>query len=157
MKVLTILSAISVAVMASLSVAQAETMSVSGENVAVSGEVTTVELSNGTTYMNLNNTAVLNGTNNGPNPFDQATMSCMGSCTMAADGSNATCFGSCSGYDADNDIFNFTWDGFTGGGWSVVGGTGKWDGASGGGTWEAGKDFGNGMSLNTWVGELTVN
>ena len=149
----TVLSAVWMAV---ASLASADGMKLSGDNVNISDPASSVQLANGKTYLTLNQRSVIHGTSP-DNPFDGATMSCMGGCTMEAeDGSDAICMGSCTGYDANGGLFNFTWDGFTAGTWKIVGGTGAWDGAQGSGTWEATADLGDGLSTNSWVGEVTM-
>ena len=143
---------------AAVTIASADSMKLSGNNVNIASPATSVELANGQTYLTLNQRSVIHDAGTGAgNPFDKATMSCMGGCTMAAeDGSDAVCMGSCTGYDAKGDMFNFVWDGFSAGTWKIVGGTGVWEGAHGSGTWEATADMGDGLSTNSWVGEVTL-
>jgi hypothetical protein len=135
-------------------VAHAGEIKMSGENVVMAGPSTTTELPNGLTYLTVSNTSVLRTAKVGA-PFDKAVMSCLGSCTMDANGENGLCMGSCSGHDRDGDLFMLTWDGFTGGGWAMAAGTGKWAGSTGGGTWEVSGQLAEGLSLNSWTG--TVN
>ena len=135
--------------------AYAGSIDVVGHNIEVQEPGETFELANGQTFSSLRSRVVHLGISEG-NPFDKAISTCSASCTMDADGSAGMCFGFCSGYDVDGDVFNFTWDGFADGTWTLVGGSGKWEGATGGGKWYPGTIASSGFANPDWDGKITM-
>ena len=133
----------------------AGSMEVVGQNIEVAEPGETFELPNGKTFSSLRSKLVHLGVSDG-NPFDKAISTCSGSCTMEADGSAGMCFGACSGYDVDGDVYHFIWDGFADGTWTLIGGTGKWEGSSGGGKWYPGAMASSGFANPNWDGTITM-
>ena len=135
--------------------AVAGSIDVLGENIEVAEPGETFELANGQIYSTLRSKLVHIGVSEG-NPFDKAISTCSASCTMEADASAGMCFGACSGYDVDGDVYHFVWDGFAEGTWTIVGGTGKWEGSSGSGMWYPGTMASSGFANPNWDGTITM-
>jgi hypothetical protein len=141
--------------MALAQTANAGTLEVTGQNVGIDDPAETFELVNGQTYLLLKYWQVHLGYSEG-NPLHNAISTCSASCTMDADGSTGMCFGGCTGYDVDGDIYHLVWDGFADGTWTMVGGTGKWQGASGGGNWYPNTLASTVFTNPKWDGSITL-
>ena len=134
--------------------ANAETLDLVGFNSQIAEPPVSVELPNGLTYLTVVSKQVHFG-RSANNPVDRAISSCIAGCTVDSSG-GGNCLGSCSGYDVDGDVFSFTWDGMTGGTWTLVGGSGKYNGATGGGDWTGVPTSDASTALPEWTGTITM-
>jgi hypothetical protein len=136
--------------------ANAETIVIkqaSNTGVPVPGE--TRELADGGAYMVIGNKWIVSTEKPGY-PLNDQSMDCTGSCKAAAGLETGDCFGYCGGIDADGDLFSFTWDGYTGGGWATAAGTGKFEDWRGSGTWEVVPLSDPAVAKVKWEGTITM-
>ncbi len=155
MRARTVLTGLVILALTGAGVSLAGEMSGSGEAIVVSSPPKETPLPGGDTFLELQTQEIMLASDAG-HPFHHVAMTCVGTCTVDAEGGMTTCAGGCTGQDPDGDVITFSWDGFDGGGWKLVGGTGKWSGASGWGSWKSAGPMGAGFTRNTWSDSIEM-
>lgn len=110
----------------------------------------------GAQTMYISNSRILTVKEPANSAFDGAWGKCTGILKVAADGKSGTGSGVCYTVDRDGDYTTVTWEGFTGGTWETIGGTGKFEKSVGdAGTWTGMPPLANGWNVSPFEGDCT--
>jgi hypothetical protein len=127
-------------------------MTGSGHNANHNVSTETKKLPDGRLLMRMHDANVIMGNNPG-NPFHMTSLDCYSTFIATADGASGKGGGYCQGLDKDGDLWWIHFQGdFTGGTWTLMGGTGKFDGIKGGGTYKPVAQLEGGRSMTVWDG-----